>query len=625
MTELNVFYRTNEGTIERGGYTYAFDRLYVTNNTATYRCRRKVNGIECPAFIRAIQQANPKKPNERMWEKNEKTSQKIVFGKKEGRDHSHRPYSHILSPLAESWVSDQNPYMGQTISGGNFEFIPMKAPLGNKFNTLVDPQYRFHPMDINNHDDLSGYVSVGLIINLSNYATYGQHDLPADCKQKTIATMYERAPPSREDVTEFISIVKHYEKECRKPIAVHCIEGFNRTGFMICAYLIEVLGHDVTQAVTTFAKRRPNGISNEEFVDELRARYPHNVHDDEEKRRRPSWKPVRSNARSQHSLRGTIHLLAGQQELTIQNLKDDMFGICKQTEMLTWKDFLVNRKFTKIGEGTFGEIFKDQDEVVIKVIPFAVDEKAPTVNGEPMRRIRDVHAELFVTRALSELNNVRNESWTPCFLKFISGRVVKGTYPSQLLSAWDKYRKDSEQNALNERPSKYSSKDTKFLILELSNAGNDLEKFLRVPIEQNNSAVVFSIFFQVAISLAIAEDSLKMEHRNRLFYSDLAQDETLFNGADDPQGNTYRAMRDHMGSRPWNEFNRFSNNLWLHYLATKLLEKDGFVPTSAGMNSGRQIAALQHLQKVVLEHSTIAQFLKVDSVRSILTEYIGFD
>lgn len=49
--------------------------------------------------------------------------------------------------------------------------------------------------------------------------------------------------------------------------------GFNRTGFVVCSYLIEHCGLSVEQALASFARARPPGVKHEKFRDELHARY----------------------------------------------------------------------------------------------------------------------------------------------------------------------------------------------------------------------------------------------------------------------------------------------------------------------------------------------------------------
>lgn len=56
-------------------------------------------------------------------------------------------------------------------------------------------------------------------------------------------------------------------------IAVHCHYGFNRTGFLICCYLVERLGWSVHEAVEGFKLAKPPGIKHPHFIDALYVRY----------------------------------------------------------------------------------------------------------------------------------------------------------------------------------------------------------------------------------------------------------------------------------------------------------------------------------------------------------------
>lgn len=65
-------------------------------------------------------------------------------------------------------------------------------------------------------------------------------------------------------------------------IAVHCTHGFNRTGFLICSYLIEKHDYAVDAAVNVFAGARPPGIYKQDYLDELLERYRSLEDDDED-------------------------------------------------------------------------------------------------------------------------------------------------------------------------------------------------------------------------------------------------------------------------------------------------------------------------------------------------------
>ena len=53
----------------------------------------------------------------------------------------------------------------------------------------------------------------------------------------------------------------------------YCPAGFNRTGFVVCCYLIELCGLTVDQALDAFATARPPGVRHEAFRNELHRRY----------------------------------------------------------------------------------------------------------------------------------------------------------------------------------------------------------------------------------------------------------------------------------------------------------------------------------------------------------------
>lgn len=56
-------------------------------------------------------------------------------------------------------------------------------------------------------------------------------------------------------------------------ILVHCHYGFNRTGFLICCYLVEKLGWSVQEAVDGYKLAKPPGIKHPHFIDALYVRY----------------------------------------------------------------------------------------------------------------------------------------------------------------------------------------------------------------------------------------------------------------------------------------------------------------------------------------------------------------
>jgi pimeloyl-ACP methyl ester carboxylesterase/protein-tyrosine phosphatase len=93
-----------------------------------------------------------------------------------------------------------------------------------------------------------------------------------------------KVPPSPREVEDFITLVDRLRKDIKarglltndghhKAIGVHCHYGYNRTGFLICSYLIQRCKMDVEDALEEFAKAKPPGIKHQHFVDALYVRH----------------------------------------------------------------------------------------------------------------------------------------------------------------------------------------------------------------------------------------------------------------------------------------------------------------------------------------------------------------
>ncbi|KAL3093793.1 hypothetical protein niasHT_021622 [Heterodera trifolii] len=187
-------------------------------------------------------------------------------------------------------------------------------------------------------------------------------------------------------------------------------------------------------------------------------------------------------------------------------------------DVVSWRDFEASagsfNGWSKIGEGAFGEVFKgplDGVCIVLKVIPFAVNEDQclKLVNGDHLKPAKFVFNELFITNELSKLSDAGNDFVTPSFTQLRMSKVVKGCLPSKLLKAWDDFKKAKPELVENDRPDIYAHENLHFAIIGLSYGGKDLEKYTI-----KNGRECYSIFHQIALSLAIAEDVLEFEHRD---------------------------------------------------------------------------------------------------------------
>lgn len=95
--------------------------------------------------------------------------------------------------------------------------------------------------------------------------------------------------PTQDETQRFVKLVHGFTKEHPGEIvAVHCTHGFNRTGFLIAAYMVVVKDWSVDLAILTFAKERPCGIYKQDYLGDLFERYG-DPDDCLEAPSKPSW------------------------------------------------------------------------------------------------------------------------------------------------------------------------------------------------------------------------------------------------------------------------------------------------------------------------------------------------
>lgn len=85
-----------------------------------------------------------------------------------------------------------------------------------------------------------------------------------------------KVTPDNVTIMKFIEIVSQLMEERdndKQFIVVHCHYGQNRTGFLICCYLIEKLGWSVSEAIQGFEKAKSPGIKHVHFKNALYLRY----------------------------------------------------------------------------------------------------------------------------------------------------------------------------------------------------------------------------------------------------------------------------------------------------------------------------------------------------------------
>lgn len=199
-------------------------------------------------------------------------------------------------------------------------------------------------------------------------------------------------------------------------------------------------------------------------------------------------------------------------------------------------DLSEDFSLVKIAEASFGEVYRlslqpeaaedtelplsKNDESVLKVIALTQpldtlpknkrDRERALKKGENMSKPDDVASELKLLQRLSDI---------PGFTNFRDLRVLKGRPPAPFAAAFTAF--NDAQKAANKElsifpdPAKKASysKDQLWAVIEMQDAGTDLEKLVAQGIS-SNIWVVWDIFWQVVLALAKGEEEAEFEHRD---------------------------------------------------------------------------------------------------------------
>ncbi|KAM6294616.1 RNA/RNP complex-1-interacting phosphatase [Aegotheles albertisi] len=174
------------------------------------------------------------------------------------------------SRIPERWT-DYVP-LGRRMPGTRF--IAFKVPLKKSFEQKLHPEERFSPRDLIKKIK-EQKEELGLIIDLT-YTTryYGPEELPATLRYSKILTMGHEIP-NRQTIFQFKCVVKKFlndNKDNDKLIGVHCTHGLNRTGYLVCRYLIDVEGMEPNAAIELFNRARGHPIERTNYIQDLQKR-----------------------------------------------------------------------------------------------------------------------------------------------------------------------------------------------------------------------------------------------------------------------------------------------------------------------------------------------------------------
>lgn len=171
------------------------------------------------------------------------------------------------SHVPERW-KDYLP-LGQRMPGTRF--IAFKVPLKTSFQEKLSPEERFSPSDLFNRIQEQN-EELGMIIDLTyTQRYYKPEDLPETIPYLKIFTMGHQVPDDK-TISKFKYAVSGFLKENKdndKLIGVHCTHGLNRTGYLICRYLIDVEGMRPDDAIELFNRCRGHCLERQNYIEDL--------------------------------------------------------------------------------------------------------------------------------------------------------------------------------------------------------------------------------------------------------------------------------------------------------------------------------------------------------------------
>ncbi|XP_002736003.1 uncharacterized protein LOC100375325 [Saccoglossus kowalevskii] len=181
----------------------------------------------------------------------------------------------------ESYVPVGKPVAGTRI----FAFkVPLRDGIAN--NLTEEDQY-FGPSELFEEVEKTGH-KLGLVIDLTNTARYydskdiTKHKVNVEngarinVQYKKIYTLghvvpdYGKIQSFKRTIDQFVE-----ENKCNDTlVGVHCTHGVNRTGYMVCRYLIDSLKWKPDRAIEEFNKARGHSIERQNYLDDLKKEQP---------------------------------------------------------------------------------------------------------------------------------------------------------------------------------------------------------------------------------------------------------------------------------------------------------------------------------------------------------------
>ncbi|XP_060071275.1 probable tyrosine-protein phosphatase F54C8.4 [Ylistrum balloti] len=210
-------------------------------------------------------------------------------------------------PPPDRWLDYSN--VGKVIPGTNI--LCFKVPLKNGLLRQVPPDLWFTPKQLIDHVEKEQH-KLKLVIDLTFTTKYYFKDEFTKNGVKYLKIFTEGHVIPHDDVVHrFYDAIETNKAMSEKGdvVGVHCTHGINRTGYMVCRYMIERLAFKPEEAISAFNAARGHDIERENYLADLHTKTFLEGYKNEGRhtleQKKPNWndshKPVEKRYRSERS------------------------------------------------------------------------------------------------------------------------------------------------------------------------------------------------------------------------------------------------------------------------------------------------------------------------------------
>ncbi|CAI2348415.1 unnamed protein product [Caenorhabditis sp. 36 PRJEB53466] len=173
---------------------------------------------------------------------------------------------HLFSVVPKDWTKFAP--LGDVIP--RTRFVVFKTPINSPLSTRIEKEQRFTTSDLFRKIGERGQY-LGLVVDLTDTDRYyDKEDITGLCIQYEKVNCPGRGFIERDECVEsFNQAIQEYTDKCEDKealIGVHCTNGINRCGYLICRFLIERLGWSSHEAIDAFEQARGYSIEKGAYV-----------------------------------------------------------------------------------------------------------------------------------------------------------------------------------------------------------------------------------------------------------------------------------------------------------------------------------------------------------------------